>query len=569
MDPLNQDESWLHGYSVSGVGGLVADEPVRVGPLARMNFLVGRNNHGKSTLLRAAQDWVERKQSSERLERRRETLVPVSREAVVGMLRQVRGLTPEQIELEIADVLVDLDTERVGVWVPRELDRNTTAAIDNPALMAELGVQLGLGGYSITLSGDHHLARQSVTIPAFRELRPFRPGQDSQRTRGDLASGEGLIAELSDWERPKRPGTANYTFAKDRWERLRAFMREVLEDPEADLEVAGQEDLHVRLAQAGQMLHIDSLGDGIKQVLMIAAAAIYFDNHLVLLEEPEIHLHAGLQRKLVRFLAKTDNQYIIATHSAHVLDLPGAKIFHVIHDGTSSRVSSTVQASDVHAVSHDLGYMASDLLQANYTIWVEGPSDRVYWRRWLKLVDADLEEGIHYAVMTYGGYLVDGLHLRDEADVQDDLIALLQLGRTCTLIADSDKTSSHAKLRKTLKRLELEAASSGSGDLLVCTWVRTVENLIPRKLFRSVVVDRHRRAGQKLKTPETHSPYDDPFEGMGRSSYSKVRIARAISERLTTDDMDKRLVAATRSLAAQIRAANGLPANLGGTTSNG
>ena len=122
------------------------------------------------------------------------------------------------------------------------------------------------------------------------------------------------------------------------------------------------------------MLHIDSLGDGIKQVLMIAAACIYYDDHLVLLEEPEIHLHAGLQRKLMRFLSEhTSSQYVIATHSAHVLDLPESRIFHVTHDGVSTKVSPAVRSSDVQQVCVDLGYMASDLLQSNYTVWVEGP----------------------------------------------------------------------------------------------------------------------------------------------------------------------------------------------------
>ncbi|KRB80135.1 hypothetical protein ASE01_01135 [Nocardioides sp. Root190] len=380
--------------------------------------------------------------------------------------------------------------------------------------------------------------------------------------KADLASGEGLVAELSTWERPREPDTPAYSLAKDRWSKLQAFVRDVLEDPTAQLEVADATDLHVKLAQAGAMLHIDNLGDGIKQVLMIAAACIYYDDHLVLLEEPETHLHAGLQRKLMRFLAtNTSSQYLIATHSAHVLDLPGARIFHVTHDGQSTQIAPAVRASEVQQVCLDLGYMASDLLQSNYTIWVEGPSDRIYWSRWLALAAPDLIEGVHFTIMSYGGYLIDGVHLLDEPDpATEDLVQLLRLGRRCVVIADSDKSAPDGALRPTLVRLQEESARPGSGQVIVCDWVRTVENLVPRGTFREAVVARHRTAGKRLRTPAVFGPFDEPFEGMKKGTYSKVTIAKDVAAALALEDISGSLLSVVLDLATQIRMANGLTA---------
>ena len=262
----------------------------------------------------------------------------------------------------------------------------------------------------------------------------------------------------------------------------------------------------------------------------------------------------------MRFLANgTNNQYIIATHSAHVLDLPGARIFHVVHDGESTRVAPAVRASDVQQVCVDLGYMASDILQANYTVWVEGPSDRVYWQRWLCLVDPDLVEGVHFTIMSYGGYLIDNVHLRDEPDpATSDLVQLLKLGRQCCVIADSDKLSEFDQIRPTVARLQQEASYPGSGSLIVCDWVRTVENLIPRETFRQGVIAIHPTAGRRLLTASASTPFDNPFDRLRRGTYSKVTIAKEVAPRVSLEDIDPQLLTTLEGLAASIRSANGL-----------
>lgn len=319
---------WIHGFAIHGVRSLRGGKLVRVGPLGKINFLVGRNNHGKSTILRQAVYWSANlrlgKTGPPQMDARSdgrsaETLVPVRRDLIQSRARH-QNVSESALVAQYGWIV--LDDDHYGMWVDRVGNQDPQAAAKN-----FVSRNIGNPGRGNVIGPA--FANDYVLIPAFRQLRPApedTPESLQRRPkRGpDIASGEGLIAELASWERPTEPGSEEYEAAGDRWRRLKHFLREVLEDPDADIEVASnQTDLHVQLAQAGRMLKIDDLGDGIKQILMIAAACVYYDGSFVCLEEPEIHLHAGLQRKLLRFLAtQTSSQYLIATHSAHVLDLP-------------------------------------------------------------------------------------------------------------------------------------------------------------------------------------------------------------------------------------------------------
>lgn len=132
-------------------------------------------------------------------------------------------------------------------------------------------------------------------------------------------------------------------------------------------------------------------------------------------EELENNLHPGLLRRLLKYLfdlAKKERCTIfLTTHSPITIDYfateEEARIFHVTHQDGISTLMPVENTNSHFAILKDLGARPSDVLQANCIFWVEGPSDRIYLRRWIELMsNNELQEGRHYQIVTYGGKLL-------------------------------------------------------------------------------------------------------------------------------------------------------------------
>lgn len=122
-------------------------------------------------------------------------------------------------------------------------------------------------------------------------------------------------------------------------------------------------------------------------------------------EELENNLHPALLRRLLNYLLKAAESqgciFFLTTHSSVVIDLfsknKNAQIVHVTHDGESAYCRAATTYIENKGILDDLDVRASDLLQSNGIVWVEGPSDRVYINRWIDLwSNGELSEGVHY-----------------------------------------------------------------------------------------------------------------------------------------------------------------------------
>lgn len=202
-------------------------------------------------------------------------------------------------------------------------------------------------------------------------------------------------------------------------------------------------------------------------------------------EELENNLHPALQRRLLSYLRKITEShgciFFLTTHSNVEIDLFSkdklAQILHVTHDGITAAVRTVKTYIENRGILDDLDVRASDLLQSNGIIWVEGPSDRIYLNRWIELwSNGKLHEGNHYQCVFYGGRLLAHLS-SEEPELVEEGVSILRANRNCAILIDSDKRAQQARLNDTKRRILAEVSDNGG-----FSWVtkgKEIENYIP------------------------------------------------------------------------------------------
>ena len=186
-------------------------------------------------------------------------------------------------------------------------------------------------------------------------------------------------------------------------------------------------------------------------------------------------------------------------------------------------------------VLDDLDVRASDLLQSNGVVWVEGPSDRIYIKRWIELwTGSELIEGAHYQCVFYGGRLLAHLSADDPQIQTEELVKILQVNRNAILVLDSDRNQEGEELNATKKRLISEFENMDG-----ISWVtagREVENYIPLEALRKHYSDDSHNPFYRFQLFREHLNNIIPGEGE-RFSKNKVLYAEMICSHFTKENL--------------------------------
>lgn len=283
---------------------------------------------------------------------------------------------------------------------------------------------------------------------------------------------------------------------------IEAWLKDILVEKSLRLELA--KGIRFFMERGGQTIvaNLSQLGTGVAQLFMMLSYLFISKNRSlnVFMEEPECNLHPDAVLKLISIVEQNfpNHRFFISTHSSTLIDqlTNNWSIHRIIRKGNGSSIAQQCNGLvQKYELLDELGIRASQLLQSNLVIWVEGPSDRIYLNKWIKdLTDTTLVEGKHYSFLMYGGANLTSYDLLSD----DRYIDILSTSRNAVVVCDSDKGDESqtlkARVQNLLDKLEtvktLENGHEKDISEYVYIWVtlgREIENYVPKAVFSEVL----------------------------------------------------------------------------------
>ena len=281
-------------------------------PLSRVTVLTGPNNSGKSSVLQAVQFATSIAQSAKAYSKRFDAGTLAAEQLIYSPLRDVEALAPNGAftQSRFNAITMSLDAELGGedltssTKVTRGKNRNLSFTNADNALgnrIAEMN-----SPFSVYVTGLAGIPRQEE----FKSEGVVRKAA----SRGDANSVLRNVLFLL-----KQDQAA--------WNQFIADLEQVFPnvDVAINFDAAVDDYIDVKVTLPGSVpLPIDAAGTGVLQAIQILAYANVYKPALLLLDEPDSHLHPSNQRRLARMLSeiadRRDFQILLTTHSRHLLD---------------------------------------------------------------------------------------------------------------------------------------------------------------------------------------------------------------------------------------------------------
>ncbi|GBF32788.1 hypothetical protein DCCM_0984 [Desulfocucumis palustris] len=296
-------------------------------PLERVNVLVGANNAGKSSVLHAIQFAVSVAQTTSlEINRWEGERLPTSlspTQLIYSPLREVTALAPGGILKEPLTHAIEIEFEeaetnnRATIIVRKGRNKNIATAIEGRVLGERL--QQIEEPYSIFVPG-------LAGIPSVEEYKT-----------------PGVVRKAA------AKGDANNVFRNVLWllkreeDNWRVFLNDfqcIFPNMSIDVDFDPERDdyINAQLSINGQRLPIDAAGTGVLQAIQILSYVNVYKPKILILDEPDSHLHPNNQRSLAKMLIRLSEnrnfQVIMSTHSRHLMDEFSLKAkIHWIRDG--------------------------------------------------------------------------------------------------------------------------------------------------------------------------------------------------------------------------------------------
>ena len=391
-----------------------------------LNILIGRNNSGKSNLLNSFVDY------KSIFTQPRENL-----DTEEWFKKRVIGKdTEKEIKFDIGfelsdsehDRLInnlveshDISVEKANEWK----DVGYFRSIDHQLCISDSGfdcniVSLNFGGEMITLS--EIIDSRQMRVLLFTELPELDYENDTYRYHAPPSIQNIITSALRSWttinpfrEPEYRQRVEEVTEldefgenlaqvlltlrnnSSEKWKLIDETYTEImdgvrrLQTPLYDVETT----IEVDEDGFSENFELSEISSGSQEILILITKIVLAKENagLLVVEEPELHLHPGAQKKIFRLIqevSETISQVFVSTHSEVMVNQSDVEDLFRVEREQYTNVR-TIHRDEIENELIDLGYDKSGLLQSNAVVFVEGKSDEVILRQFAKTSNSDLD----------------------------------------------------------------------------------------------------------------------------------------------------------------------------------
>lgn len=294
-------------------------------PLSRVTTLVGSNNAGKSSVLQAIQFGVS-------------TIQTLGQ--VAGPRKRSGTLAADQL---VYTPLRDPAALAQGGNLVQARERKIVVGFSTELGSAQVGIRRGKNSnLAVDVDGDAQVLTELQNIR--QPFSAFTPGLAGIPPVEEFRA-PGVVRRAAAY------GDANSVFRNvlwllkndlHGWKNFSDRMMRIFPDVKIDVNFDGENDavMRAQVTRNSQPLPVDAAGTGILQAAQILSYIGVYRPKLLVLDEPDSHLHPSNQRLLIRLLGEVaeedDFQVLLSTHSRHILDecISMGGLIHWMANGT-------------------------------------------------------------------------------------------------------------------------------------------------------------------------------------------------------------------------------------------
>ncbi|WP_256392873.1 ATP-dependent nuclease [Natronoarchaeum rubrum] len=356
--------------------------------IEELSVLIGKNDAGKSSFLEAVRIFLEEKGKPEPNHfhmRDAEEIVFSGR---------FEGV-PDELSEQVTDAV---DTSDGTLRIVRKYSKNGERAPSRTTLLGE-DEQETLGSGTIVEDGEDlnkvpsreriwSYLPEPIYIPAERnisEQTKFKSDTWIDRLLSPLLNdSESLSAKRESLEEELQDEMGDLSdLIEGRLVSRMDSISEVEVDPGAiDLGKAFTPSITVKDHSTETSVPVGERGSGVGSMFVLSLVEAYRERHVdegyfLLFEEPGVWLHPEAKREMLgslKQIAQSGGQIMLSTHSPIFIDRRGHGELHLVQreDG---KTSVRMVDEDYLSAVEELGARNSDILQSDFVIYTEGPSD--------------------------------------------------------------------------------------------------------------------------------------------------------------------------------------------------